>query len=213
MKLRNLFLATIAIFAMSCSTDENTSTVDVKETNKVVNTARSTQQTFQEYTKLLKDLYGAQNYKIKEITTHTNLGQSYEVAKVVNKHNENIEYGYLIKVMAENKTYYLAHNALTGILNTYSTTSIDNYTQTTYDLKKDSYYYVAGFNPFNNSNETGRRFWGKEKIVDCDEATGMGYVYYQQYILWIAVGEPQPAIGLGGGQLIEPCAGGALLDD
>jgi hypothetical protein len=56
-----------------------------------------------------------------------------------------------------------------------------------------------------------RKFWGWQQWVQCDRETGEGYVFSTYYVAGIPV-KTKPVMG-NGGQLIQPCAGGALLDD
>lgn len=71
MKLKNVVIATIAFLAISCSTDESQEIVTTpKNENTVLSKERGITKDFHAYTQLLKDLYGASNYKIENNVTY-----------------------------------------------------------------------------------------------------------------------------------------------
>lgn len=74
----------------------------------------------------------------------------------------------------------------------------------------DKLDFIKIVEEYNATQSTERRFWGWQKWVDCDKSTGQGYVYETYYVLGVGI-KTRPIMG-DGGQLIEPCAGGALGD-
>lgn len=188
MKLKNVVIATIAFLAISCSTDESQEIVTTsKNENTVLSKERGITQDFHAYTQLLKDLYGASNYKIENNVTYNQKDQSFKIAKVVNKHHANVIYGYFVEEVNNNKLYYVQDNSETKIITKYSIEKLDNYTSQSYDVKNNSYYLTNGLNP-DATSKVGPKFWGwvigYEECID-----GFQVVYKQYYIFGIPVND------------------------
>lgn len=106
---------------------------------------------------------------------------------------------------------------------TYTLTSLDvkNSDQKTFNNIDEIYNYFTtdefdfieiALDDSNSTGTTDRRFWGWQSWVDCDESTGMGTLMETYYVVGIGV-KTRKVVGIGGGDVIQPCAGGALLDD
>jgi hypothetical protein len=207
MKLKNVILIAIAVLAISCSNDESQEIATTKNNESSAITARSVNQDFHAYTKLLKDLYGANNYKIEENVTYNQSGQTYKIAKVVNKHNVSITYGYFLEEVNNSKLYYLTDNAVTKEITRYSTEVLDKYSSQIYDVKNDTFYITYGLNPNESSNlptNGRRRFFGySTEYEDC--INGSQVVYEQLYIFGIAVNGHVYSYDENGEALTVPC--------
>lgn len=207
MKLKNVFLTAIAVLAISCSNDESQEIATTKNNESSAITARSVNQDFHAYTKLLKDLYGASNYKIEANVTYNENGQTYKIAKVVNKHNVAAIYGYFLEEVNNSKLYYITDNAITKEITRYSTEVLDKYSSQTYDVKNNAYYITYGLNPDNPSNSSAKgpgRFFGYSIGYDpC--IFGTQAVYEQLYIFYIPVNDPVYIKDEDGNVLLIPC--------
>ena len=166
-------------------------------------TARSVNQDFHTYTKLLKDLYGASNYKIEANVTYNQNGLTYKIAKVVNKHNAATIYGYFLEEVNNSKLYYITDNAVTKEITRYSTEVLDKYSSQTYNVKNDTFYITYGLNP-DKASKAGPRFWGwgsgNEACID-----GVQVVYNQYYIFGIPVNDRVYSYDNNGEVITVPC--------
>lgn len=81
-------------------------------------------------------------------------------------------------------------------------------------LSTDEFDFIEVAEEIKNNPDymTDRRFWGWQEWIDCDRTTGMGIKMETYYVFGIGV-KTRQVVGMDGGAVIEPCAGGALLDD
>ncbi len=132
--------------------------------------------------------------------------------------NEEIARGYVITNKNTGEFLYF----IDVDRDTYTLTSLDvkNSEQKTFNNIDEIYNYFST-DEFDfieialyqeNSTDKLPRFWGWEQWVDCNESTGMGTLMETYYVAGIGV-KKRKVVGIGGGDVIQPCAGGALLDD
>lgn len=216
--LRLTLFSLIALFVsttmfVSCSDDNETITNEA--TNKNVD---SFLKSFYS-----KDYVFGQSAKVNPNSQISAMARNASLEEVelteIFVNNETIARGYIITDKNTGEFLYF----IDVDRDTYTLTSLDvkNSDQKTFNNIDEIYNYFStnefdfieiALDDTNSSSTTERRFWGWEKWVDCDRSTGMGYVYETYYVVGVGV-KTRPILGEGGGQLIEPCAGGALLDD
>lgn len=215
--LKSTLFSLIALFVcatilVSCSNDNEI------ETNKTINkNVDSFLKTFysKNYTLGLSAKVNPKS-QISELSRTASLDQ-VEVTEVF-VDNEIKARGYIItNINTGEFLYFIDVNR-----NTYILTSLDvkNSDQKTFnDINEINNYFSTNEFDFieialddtNFTGTTDRRFWGWQSWKICDVSTGMAFIYETYYVLGIPV-KDRPKLGLDGGQLIEPCAGGALLD-
>ncbi|WP_445718172.1 hypothetical protein [Flavobacterium sp.] len=106
----------------------------------------------------------------------------------------------------------------------FTLTSLDvkNSDQKTFNNIDDIYDYFStdefdfieiALNETNSTSTADRRFWGWQSHPGpCDHSTGQSTLMETYYVVGIGV-KTRKVVGLDGGDVIQPCAGGALLDD
>lgn len=147
----------------------------------------------------------------------------------------SLEYVELTEVFVDNQTKargYIITDKNTGEFLYFIDIDRDTYTLTSLDVKNseqktfnniDEIYNYFSTNEFDfieialdESNSTGtseRKFWGWETHPGpCDHSTGQSILMETYYVVGIGV-KTRKVVGLDGGDVIQPCAGGALLDD
>lgn len=107
---------------------------------------------------------------------------------------------------------------------TYTLTSLDvkNNEQKTFNNIDEIYNYFStdefdfieiALDDSNSTGTTDKRFWGWQSWAGpCNETTGQSTLMETYYVVGIGV-KTRKVVGLDGGDVIQPCAGGALLDD
>jgi hypothetical protein len=140
----------------------------------------------------------------------------------------------LTEVFVDNETkargYIITDKKTGGFLyfidvdrNTFTLTSLDvkNSEQKTFNNIDDIYNYFStdefdfieiALNDTNSEGTADRRFWGwQSHSGPCDQSTGQSTLMETYYVVGIGV-KTRKVVGLDGGDVIQPCAGGALLD-
>ncbi len=80
-------------------------------------------------------------------------------------------------------------------------------------LSTDEFDYIKIAEDYNIEQSTERRFWGWQSWSGpCDETTGQSTLMETYYVFGVGV-KTRKVVGIDGGDVIQPCAGGALLDD
>ncbi|OYU81715.1 MAG: hypothetical protein CFE23_02185 [Flavobacterium sp. BFFFF1] len=131
--------------------------------------------------------------------------------------NDSRARGYVISDKETNDfIYFIDVNRVDYKLTTYKvetddTIVFDDINQLEKYLNTDELDYIKIAEDYNSGQSAERRFWGWQKWVDCDKATGMGTVMETYYVFGVGV-KTRPIRGLDGGIMVEPCAGGALND-
>jgi hypothetical protein len=107
---------------------------------------------------------------------------------------------------------------------TYTLTSLDvkNSEQKTFNNIDEIYNYFStdefdfieiALDDTNSTSTTERKFWGWQSWAGpCNEATGQSTLMETYYVVGIGV-KTRKVVGIDGGDVIQPCGGGALLDD
>lgn len=106
---------------------------------------------------------------------------------------------------------------------TYTLTSLDvkNNEQKTFNNINEIYNYFStdefdfveiALDDTDSTGTADRRFWGWQSHAGpCDHSTGQSTLMETYYVVGIGV-KTRKVVGLDGGDVIQPCAGGALLD-
>lgn len=207
-----LFIST-SVF-VSCSDDSDTTTNDT--TNKNVDT-------------FLKSFY-SKNYSFGESAKVNPNSQFSALSRTT-----TLEEYELTEVFVDNEAKargYVITNKNTGEFLYFIDIDRDTYTLTSLDVKNseqktfnniDEIYNYFSTNEFdfieialdetNSTSTSERRFWGWQSWAGpCDQSTGQSTLMETYYVVGIGV-KTRKVVGLDGGDVIQPCAGGALLDD
>ena len=117
---------------------------------------------------------------------------------------ENEEFIYFINVDREEYVIDLVDIANDEEIRFNNINENENY------LRTNEFDFIEIANDY--ANQTEGKFWGWEQWNGpCDETTGQSVLMETYYVVGIGV-KTRKVVGLDGGDVIEPCAGGALQD-
>ena len=120
------------------------------------------------------------------------------------KYLENEEFIYFINVDREEYVIDLVDIANDEEIRFNNINENENY------LRTNEFDFIEIANDY--ANQTEGKFWGWEQWNGpCDETTGQSVLMETYYVVGIGV-KTRKVVGLDGGDVIEPCAGGALQD-
>lgn len=208
-----LFLLLILGIIAGCSRDEQT---DTTENSTATSYVKSFYKTNFSYGRVVT----SEAPKLVSSKARTAKAEDFSVTEII-VGKEKTARGYIITDNTTNRELYFIDVDRTSKRMTIVEIETKE-TITVNDIDKlNEYKETNGFDFIKIAKDTinvktvdrPNKFWGWQKWVKCDKATGQGVVMRTYYVLWIPVKTEMVPGRDKDRPLIEPCAGGALKDD